>query len=332
MVVFYDSPMQDRMTTEPPQRALLSTADRRQLGGLMFVARRMVEGLYAGRHRSPRRGHSTEFYDYRPYLAGDEVRRIDWRLWARTDRLYVRRYRHDAELTIHLLVDRSASMGFDRLRSAERGGPAHGDANCPTKFRYAGRLAAALAFLAVRQADRVSLTWIGERAEPAVAAGGSWRALQQVIAALEAGQCAGRTDPAAALRGAFGAMRSPHTGRALVVLISDLLDEPREWLAGLSPFLHAQFDAVALQVLAGQELDLGGIGSMRLVDAESGRSVRTSGRDMGRRYRQAMSAHIANLRRALLRHGVDHQLWTTATPPIDALRGYVARRAASSVV
>jgi len=321
-----------RSTDQPNQ--LLSSADRQQLGDLMFVARRMVEGLFAGRHRSPRRGHSTEFYDYRPYLPGDEVRRVDWRLWARTDRLYVRRYRHDAELTMHLVVDRSASMAFDRLRSAEtRSGSSakRGAPEPPSKFDYARQLAAALAFLAVRQADRVGLTWLSDRAEPVVAPAGSSSALRELIAALEAGECRGQTDPVGALRQAYGAVRAPHTGRALVVIISDMLDDPGRWLQGLSPFLHAQFDIVAIQVLANQELDLGPVGPVRLVDAETRQSVRTNPRDIRRRYRRAISEHIGQLRRALQQHGVDHQLWTTATPPIEALRGYVGRRAMNPV-
>jgi len=110
-----------------------------------------------------------------------------------------------------------------------------------------------------------------------------------------------------------------------------MLDEPGQWLSGLSPFLHAQFDIVALQVLSRDELDPGRIGSVRLVDAETRRSVRTHGGQIRDRYRSAMSQHIAQLRNALGKHGVDHQLWTTATPPIEALRGYVARRSMATV-
>ncbi len=315
----------NRSTDQP----LLPPSDQQRLGDLMFVARRMVEGLFAGRHRSPRRGHSTEFYDYRPYFPGDEARRIDWRLWARTDRLFVRRYRHDAELTIHLLVDRSASMDFARLRTTEQPRRTVGEV---TKFDYARRLAAALAFLAVRQADRVGLTWVDERAEPVVSPGGSWGTLRRIMAELEAGRCAGRTDPVGFLTGACRAARANVAGRGLVVLISDMLDPPADWLRGLSPWLHGRFDIVALQVLTPTELDLGRMGSMRLVDAETRQSIRTGGPDLRRRYHRAMAEHVEQMRRALGRHGMDHQLWTTATPPIEALRGYVARRAEAAAV
>jgi len=99
------------------ESSLLRPRDTARLGDLLLTARRMVDGLYAGRHRSPRRGQSAEFYDFRPYSPGDEPRRVDWKLFGRTDRLYVRRFRHDAELAVHLLLDRSSSTDFAALRA-----------------------------------------------------------------------------------------------------------------------------------------------------------------------------------------------------------------------
>ena len=259
------------LTTTP----LLSPVDATQLSGLWFTARRMVEGLYAGRHRSPRRGHSTEFYDFRAYLPGDEPRRVDWKLYGRTDRLYIRRFRHDADLAMHLIVDRSRSMDFSALRP----GPV------PTKLDYARQVAAALAYLAVQQQDRVSLTFIADAADPALPLGGTFAHLRAVIEALERVGPGGRTEPAAALHEAHarlaraGGARASRSGRGLVILISDLLRDPAAWLSGLGPFCHDAFDVAVLHVLAPDELDLGKLGAAELVDAETGRRARTVGTD-----------------------------------------------------
>ena len=320
-----DSPIH-RSTDQP---ALLSAAELAALGDLMFVARRMVAGLYAGRHRSPRRGHSTEFYDYRGYLPGDEPRRVDWKAFGRTDRLYVRRFRHDADLAMHLLVDRSASMDFASV-DAGRGGWRRRDKPPATKFTCARQLAAALAYVAVQQGDRVSLTWLDRRATPAMGLGGSSEHLRELIAALESAEPGGPTDPGRALAEAHAAItggRSATRTGALAIIISDLLDPAADWLAGLAPLLHDRFDIAAIQVLSPQELGLRGMADRRLIDSETGRSLPTAPALVADRYRAEMAEHIARLQRGLRRHGADHHLITTDQPPVQALRSYLASRA-----
>src|SRR5690606_15362353 len=125
-----------------------------QLGGLMFVARRLVDGLYAGRHLSPQVGMGQDFHDYRPYAPGDDLADLDWKLLGRTDRLYVRRYHRQTDLPVHLMVDASASMHFAGL--AKTGQPLSAERS-PTKYRMACLLAAAVAFLVTRQSERVGL-------------------------------------------------------------------------------------------------------------------------------------------------------------------------------
>jgi len=328
--------------------SLLTAGELARLGDLMFVARRLVEGLYAGRHASPRRGHSTEFYDFRGYVAGDEPRRVDWKLFGRTDRLYVRRYRHDAELTMHLAVDRSASMGFGAVEAggarrsrgatwAERAG-----GSMPvTKWDYARQVAAALAFLAVRQGDRVSLTLLGEQVEPIVGVGGTAEHLQRLVRGLETAACAGRLEVERAMRELAGRVagqrgaarrrgeapaRNSRGGRGLVILIGDLLDEATTWLEGIGGLAHQRLDVVVMQVLTPDELEVSGLGSRRLVDMETGRSLRTYGAEVAGRYERALRDHLEALREGLTRMGADYQFWTTNRPPLEALRGYVARR------
>ncbi len=307
------------------EQALLCAADLHRLGDLMFVARRLVEGVYAGRHRSPRRGHSTEFHDYRPYTEGDEPRRVDWKAFGRSDRLYVRRYRHDAQLDMHLLLDRSASMDFAGL--GRDGRPAGGQVS---KWTLARQLAAAMAMLAARQADRVSLTVFDYRARPVAPAGGTWGHLQRLIGELQTLSPGDRSQPVPALRQAHAAIAQRRRG--MVVLIGDLLEEAGDWLRALDPFIHDRFDIVVFHVLSPQELDLHEVGGVRLVDLETRQSVRTFGPSIRQDYRRRMARHIDTLRRGLAAHGADYQLMTTAAPPVEALRRFVVRRQALAAV
>lgn len=298
-------------------KTLLTASELAELGDLMFVAHRLVEGLYAGRHRSPRRGHSTEFYDFRPYLPGDEPQRVDWKLFGRTDRLYVRRFRHESELNIHLLLDRSASMDFAGLGRRQN----------VSKWTYARQLAAAIAFLAVRQQDRVGLLMFDEAGEAVLPAGGGPEHLRQIIKALESAEPGGRTDPQQALQQAHAAIRGGRGGRGMLVVISDMLEPAGAWCSAFAPFVHDRFDLLALQILHPQELDLRGVGGARLVDRETHQSLRLFGPRLSADYGRRMRLHLDRLRRGLARQGVDHQMMLTSRPPLEALGRFVAGRA-----
>ena len=292
--------------------AVLPVDDAAQLGGLLLTARRMVDGLYAGRHRSSRRGQSTEFDDFRPYSPGDEPRKVDWKLFGRTDRLYVRRYRHDAQLSVHLIVDRSKSMDFADLATDDRK---------PTKLHHARLLAASLAYLAVRQSDRVSLTFIDESAESAAPLGGTQQHLRTLIERLETVSPRGRTQPVDALDLAHRriARQATSGGHGLVIVISDLLTRPNDWLTGLGRFARDRYDVVAIHTLTPAELDLGAIGAKQLVDAETGRRIRTAGANTRAAYRHAINRHINALRRGLTAHRIDYQLARTDESVVETL-------------
>jgi len=304
---------------------LLSPRDAARLADLRLTAARPIDAPHAGRHRSIRPGHAAEFYDYRPYSPGDEVRRVDWKLFGRTDRLYVRRHQHDAQLPVHVLLDRSASMDFSAIQARDdavlRGRPWSRDrAVIPTKFHHARRLAAALAYLAVNQSDRISLTFFDAAADPAVPLGGTSTHLRQITTALASAEPAGRTDPAAALPAAHAALARSRRRRGLVIVLSDLLTPPAGWLEGLTPFAHDPFDVRVLQILSPDELHLGRLPAMQLIDSETGRRLRTAGPGVAADLRRAMDRHITTLRRSLAAHGIGHHLLRTDADPIDALR------------
>ena len=298
---------------------LIDHEDWRQLGDLFIVAKRMVEGMHIGRHRSPRRGESTEFYDYKNYTPGDDLRRLDWKAFARTDRLFIRRFQHEADLSIHVIVDSSASMDFEGI-----------ERTTVSKWTYASQLAAALTYLAVRQSDRVGLSLIADECHATLPAMGTMQHMRQVVSLLESMSCAHETVPRRALSQAHQALRHHLPRRGVVVLISDLLGEPTDWLAGMEPLVHDRFDVMVLQVLHPEELDLSHsiTGGARLVDAETDELIRVFGPAIHAGYRDRIRKHNERLQSGIVRLGLDYQLATTAQSPVETLRSILLRRSA----
>jgi len=289
----------------------------------MFTAKTLVDGLYAGGHASPRHGPGIEFHDYRAYVPGDDPAAIDWKLYGRTDRYYLRRYQRYTDLRAHLLVDVSRSMDYPRGRGMGR-----------RKLDVARELAAAIAFLAVRQRDRVGLALAGPALDGPtlqhyLAPGGTWPHLMRVCQTLEA------AEPAYGPADLGDALRHLHTlarRRGLVVLISDLLDEPAPLFDGLARLRHDRFEVIVFQVLAPAELDLGQLGARRLKLREMERvgEVATHVPAVQRRYAQLMREHLDTVRRGCAGRGCDHVLVRTDRPVVEALAQYLSGRAARS--
>ncbi|HVZ94781.1 MAG TPA: DUF58 domain-containing protein, partial [Phycisphaerales bacterium] len=221
---------------------------------LMLVARALAEGVHHGRHRTPDRGASTEFYDYRPYVPGDPTQLVDWRLWGRTDRFFIRRFRQDSQLTVMLVVDGSASMDFSGIDTNR--------VSTPTKLRRAQELAAAIAYLAVRQGDRVGLIVTGhdKRERRLVSPAPGWPALHAVINSLESLRGDGRggnalqsaqsiglqwhgggsereVEPSAETPNLAAGLRlcaAANRQRGFAIAIGDALDEPGEFFEAAS--------------------------------------------------------------------------------------------------
>lgn len=313
-------------------------------GGLLLVARTLAEGVYQGRHRTPDRGASTEFFDYRPYVPGDPTHLVDWRLWGRSDRLYIRRYRQEAQLTVMLVVDGSASMDFAGVA------PSPG---APTKLRRAQELAAALAYLTVRQGDRVGLIATGHA--PAdrrvVRAASGWGALHAVVASLEslraAGGRAGAGEPDAETPNLAAGLRlaaAVNPRRGLVIAIGDALDDAPAFLRAAGRLRYgaagsatsaaagaARGSEVALvQVLTDDELDLGRLaasGPARLRDVERGTRVRTDPRAVAASYNELIRAHVESLRAGMLNLLGRYALCRTSAGPMAALRALLTPHA-----
>jgi len=305
-------------------RHYLRPAELRGLKDLLFVARTLVEGLYAGPHRSRSRGHSIEFADYREYCPGDDIADIDWKAYGRSDRLFVRLFEAHTNMLVYPLLDCSASMGY-----AGSGGSRPGDTDAEldeaplSKLEYSCYLLAALLFLIIKQGDKTGMGLFRERLEEYVPPGGTFPHLYGLLNRLERASPAGQTNVSGVLREAFGAMKP----RGMLIVVSDFLEEPSPLIDALGLYRHRQFEIILFHVLHEDELHLPRMSNARFVDSETDESVTVAPGDIREDYERRVSAHIEELRAGCRARRIDYNLVTTATSYYDVLGRYLAKRA-----
>ncbi len=258
---------------------------------LSLISKRAYAGATKGEKRSTRRGVSVEFADYRDYVPGDDLRYLDWNIAGRLDRLLIKLFVEEEDLRVHLLIDRSRSMGFGQ----------------PAKLDHARRLVAALAHIGLSGLDRVAVASFGGRLDPGlppVRGGGS---IFRVLDWLDRLAADGETDLGTALT----RFAHEHRRAGLCVVVSDFLD-PQGYQRGLSALLTRGFDVVAVQVLSPDELNPAATGDLKLVDAETG-AVRevTISDSLLRRYRQNAATYCEDLRRFCVGRGMGYLRTTT---------------------
>lgn len=283
---------------------LLDPAEVARLGGIEIVAQGVVEGFLSGLHRSPFKGFSVEFTEHRAYQPGDEPRYLDWRIYARSDRLFVKQFEQETNLRSMLLVDASRSMAW-------RGDPAR-----LTKRAYADRLAAALALILLRQRDATGLITFDEVVReivPARVKSGQWSRLIRGLMATPDGR---GTAAHAALQRLTGLLAR----RGLVILLSDLLMERDLVLAALRYLRHRGHQVVVLHIMDPAETQLSGPPEVRFRDPESTASVVVRPRELARVYAQTVQREIAAWRSACRRHAIAYHHLTTDVPFGVALR------------
>lgn len=272
----------------------LRPEDIHRLAGFEFAPKAVVEGYFAGRHVSRARGSSVEFRDYRQYVPGDDLALIDWRVYGRTDRFYLRTYDHETSLDCHLFLDSSASMGFGRQ---------------PTKLEYASFFTACLAYLVIRGGDRVSLQLFDRRIRSFIPPGSTHRHLHALLSLLERNEPGAETSLAASLRASFPLLKR----RGILVVVSDFFDDPAAIFEAFSPYLHRGFKIYLFHVLTPAELDLPEQGLVAYRDLESGQRVTAHAADVRDGYRQALNRHIQSLRDWATRRAIDYTVARTDT-------------------
>lgn len=290
------------MSAPPLTPALLAS-----VGDLDLVARTVVDGLRAGPHRSPFHGYSAEFSQYRHYRPGDDLKYVDWKLLARTDRLYTRQYRETTDLAAQIVIDASASMGY-------------AGAGQPSKLTVASMAAAALAYLLTRQGDAVGLH--ADPGPPPIPPRAGSRHLQLVLGGLARLEATGRGELAAALRRASDRL----TRRGLFLCFSDLYDDEADVAAALRRARQMGHDVAVFQVVTPEEIRFPFRGDMALRDVESGDVRLAHATAIRADYRDRFAAFLDGWRARLHTDAIDYTLLVTDTPLDEALRGFLLRR------
>jgi uncharacterized protein (DUF58 family) len=302
---------EDRAVQEKA-RTFLDPAVIARLGSLELKAKTIVEGLLSGLHRSPFKGFSVEFAEYRQYIRGDDLSRIDWKVYARSDRYYIKKFEEETNLNCHVLIDVSGSMAY---RSGEL-----------SKFDYAACLAASLGYLMTRQRDGVGLMAFDDRIVSAVPASTRPGHLKNLLVALTQLHPGNRTDVAKPFQQVAEAL----TRRGMIIVISDLLDDPEAVVRGLKLFHHRGSDVLVFHVLDPDEIDFPFTRATRFEDFETAEEVMAVPDLVRAHYQKAIGELIERYRRELGGAGIDYQLLNTKQPLEMALLAYLHTRARAS--
>jgi uncharacterized protein (DUF58 family) len=282
------------------------------IGDLELVARVTVDGTVAGLHRSPFHGYSAEFSQYRHYRPGDDLKYVDWKLFARTDRFYTKQYRETTNLLAQIAVDASASMGYSGSRAI-------------AKLDYARLLAAALAHLISTQGDAAGLVVYDEGLRTYIPSRSGQAHLRGLLIALSKMVARGATSTSTALKRATDLLKR----RGLLLVISDLYDEDARIEEELRRAARIGHEVAVFHVLTRDEIDFPFRADVRIEDLESGRHV-LSGPSTAQDYRRTFSGFLDRWRTRCTSNGIDYTLVTTDAPLDTALRGYLLRRAAAA--
>jgi uncharacterized protein (DUF58 family) len=278
---------------------------------LELAARLIVEGSRSGHHRSPFHGFSNEFSQYRAYRPGDDLKYLDWKLLARTDRLYTRQFRETTNMSVVLVVDTSASMNFP--------------VQAPSKFRYAIIMAAALAHLIISQGDAVGLmTMQGEKLVWVPARGGRAH-LRLLLAQLEKLTPSSVWDAPRVVTRAADLLKR----RGVILAISDFYDHEDATRVELRRVVRRGHDVAVLQVISREEIDLPFKSDVEFEDLETGARVVVDARAARGVYRDQVAAFLERWRTGSRRDGLDYALVHTDEKPSDALRTYLVKRGQS---
>jgi uncharacterized protein (DUF58 family) len=278
--------------------------DAAKMGKLEFQTRQVVEGIISGQHKSPHKGFSVEFAEHREYTPGDEIRRMDWRAYARSDRYYIKLYEQETNLRAAIVLDTSASMRFGK------------------KFDYARRVAACLAYLLAMQQDLAGLSAIDQSVRWEIPPGSSPAHLDRIFRALESAEPANATD----LPNQLHALAERLPARSMVILLSDLWVEPAELVKALQHLRYRKHQGMVLHLLDRAELDLPYDRMMTFQDLETGEQIQADPADLRAIYSTQVKDFISQIRRSCTDAGVEYHDLHTDIPYDKALVRLMSRR------
>ena len=279
-----------------------------KISGLLLRARRVVEGTISGLHQSPFHGFSVEFAEYREYSPGDDLRRLDWRVLARTDRFYVKQYEEESNVRATIVVDASASMRYGN--------------GAMTKFDYAATLAASLASLLIRQQDPVGLALFDRQPRHWLPPSATQGQLVRIVEQLEDAKPDRETDLGAVLQTLAGQVKR----RGLMVIVSDLLTDLDSFFDGLARLQYQGHEVMLFQVLDRDEVELPFKDMVLFRDIEGTEELFAEPWAFSKAYRAAMDEFIDDVRRRCGGQSIDHRLMLTDEELGAALSYYLHSR------
>ena len=297
---------------------MIGTLDPRVLSAisdLELVARVTVDGTIAGLHRSPFHGYSAEFSQYRPYRAGDDLKYVDWKLYARTDRFYTKQFRETTNLLALMAVDASGSMGY-------------AGANGVTKAVYARLLAAALSHLLSGQGDGIGLVVYDTKVRQFIPSRTGRSHIRSLLVALSRVEPGGTTAAASALKRASELLKR----RGLIMLFSDLYDDEDAVDRELRRAVRMGHEVAVFHVLTPDEVTLGLTGDVEVEDLESKQTVLTRASAVRGQYQARFAEFLERWRTRSAAYGVDYTLAMTDTPLDETLRAFLLRRRSAGPV
>jgi uncharacterized protein (DUF58 family) len=289
-----------------PGARLIDPAVLAKIGNLELVARHVVEGFITGLHHSPHFGMSVDFAEHRAYMPGDDIRRIDWRVFGRTDRHYIKQFEADTNTDFTIVLDTSASMSF-----GSRG---------ISKFDYARYLAACLVYFSSKQRDRVGMALFGagdvERIPPGA------KHLDLILHALDRARTAGSDALLQPLRKLSEHMRR----RSIIAIISDFYEEAAAVAEAVRQLRQRGNDVIVFHVLDAAELDFPYEDAMTILDLETGEKLPVVPETLQTEYQQLVADHVEEIGKRMIEHGFDYMLLDTAQPLDQALFHFLSTR------
>jgi uncharacterized protein (DUF58 family) len=289
-----------------------------RLANMELKARLIVEGYIAGMHRSPYHGFSVEFAEYRQYMQGDNTRHIDWKVYGKTDRFYMKVFEEETNLRATIILDKSGSMGFTSVPPESAQTPKTG----VDKLTYGGLLGASLAYLMIHQQDAVGLCLFDEKVRALTPHRSVRKHLFYLLSTLD------RITPGETTRisPTLHYLAERVKRRGLVVLISDLMDRPEDVLMGLKHFRHRGHEVIVFHVLDPREMDLDYRDEVEFQDMETEKKIRVEPAFLKEQYSKNISDWIRMLDRGCKSHQIDYNLLSTHTPFDQALTAYLNKR------
>jgi uncharacterized protein (DUF58 family) len=281
-----------------------------RIDSMQLLAKVVVEGFILGLHRSPFRGFSVEFAEYRQYSAGDEVKHVDWKVFAKTDRYYLKQFEEETNLACHIILDASGSMGYSSREGK------------PSKLRYGACMAACLAYFMVHQRDATGLMVFDKKVRTVLPPRASQTHLKHLLSELETIRPGGETDIAKPLHElADGTKR-----RGLVILISDLIDDPMGVVSALQHFRFLGHDVIVFHVMDNAELTFPFDSLTEFTDLETGSKATITPEGMRPVYMEQMRRFLASYEKGCASVRADYKLFDTTRPLDLALSEYLYRR------